>query len=664
MPAAVPARSRTSRLLTVFAACGLTLLSLPVAHAQDPVSSEIEPQPGGVVSLDSRTLGFGEAVPFRGNHDEVTVTVPVPQGLTPTSLDGVVDLPGNVGRAWIDVESAGRSLGRVDLPGAPAQSAPVSIPLAGAELTEQAVAVTLRTTLVPLDGVCPQDWTGRSLTFRDVRAAYSGTPANPTVVADFLPPVLQQLHLYLPGDPGSAESAAAVDLGAAVVAYYGAQPVRVDVRRLPDGQLTPTAADSPFERSVVIRESGTAATELIPAPTGPPALRLTGDERTLLNQSRLITSQVASIAVEARATAGSMDNPPILAPTSTTLRGLGQTNLGSTAHGRVEVALGLDQTRLGRASDTVRVHLQGTYTPLPSTQNGLIAVSAGDRQVASWAAEPSGAIDRWIDVPNDALRRVTTLTVALQTTGATNQCGLEQPVTLSIDPDSEVTSEPSGTPHPGGFESLPQSLLPSVDVAGTVGGFDDTARAVAVVTGLQSLTTVELDPQWVSIDEAVGSESPAILIAADGNLPDGVPLPLSSTEDSTFELTDPGTDGSTTVTFGAPIDFASLQTAFDGTRQVVVAGSTGVPGELDRTLEWLRATPDRWASLNGDILFTAANRDPVELSIPDTAGNASSSGVSTTVGWVLGIAGILLLVGVVIAAAVVMRHRRTRPLPR
>ncbi|MFC9553330.1 hypothetical protein ACFTWF_20990 [Rhodococcus sp. NPDC056960] len=664
MPVAVPFRPPAARLLAVVAACGLAMLSVPLAYAQDPVSSEIEPQPSGTVALGSRSLGFGEAVPFRGNHDEVTITVPVPQGLTPTSLDGVVDLPGNVGRAWIDVESAGRSLGRVELPGAPAANAPVSIPLAGAELTEQAVAVTLRTTLVPLDDICPADWTGRSLNFRDVRAVYRGTPANPTVVADFLPPVLQQLHLYLPGDPSSAESAAAVDLGAAVVAYYGAQPVRVDVRRLPDDQLTPTSVDGPFDRSIVLRENGTAATELIPAPSGAPALRLTGDDRTLLNQSRLITSQVASVAVEARATAGSMDHPPILAPTSTTLRGLGQSNLSSTTHGRVAVALGLDQTRLGRASDTVRVNLQGTYTPLPSTQNGLISVTAGDRQIASWAAEPSGVIDRWIDVPNDALRRVTTLTVALQTTGATNQCGLEQPVTLSIDPNSEVTSEPSGTPHPGGFEALPQSLLPTVDVAGTVGGFDDTARAVAVVTGLQSLTTVELDPNWVSLDEAVDSQKPAIFIAADGNLPDGVPLPLASTENATLELTDPGTEGSTTVTFGAPVDFASLQTAFDGTRQVVVAGSTGVPGELDRTLEWLRAEPDRWAALNGDVLFTAATRDPVELSLPGTGNSPSSSGVSTTVSWVLGVAGILLLAGIVIAAALVVRHRRSRPLPR
>lgn len=41
----------------------------------------------------------------------------------------------------------------MELSGAPAAKAPVSIPPAGTELTNQAVAVTLRTTLVPLDNV-------------------------------------------------------------------------------------------------------------------------------------------------------------------------------------------------------------------------------------------------------------------------------------------------------------------------------------------------------------------------------------------------------------------------------------------------------------------------------------------------------------------------------
>ncbi|AWK74202.1 hypothetical protein CBI38_24255 [Rhodococcus oxybenzonivorans] len=661
MPVAVPARPRVARLVAVLAACGLVLLPMPVAYAQDPVD---QPAPAESVTLGSRALGFGAAVPFQGNQDEVTVTVPVPQGLTPTSLEAVADLPGNVGRAWIDVESADRSLARVDLPGAPAANAPISIPLTGAEITDQAVAVTLRSTLIPIDNFCPEAWASRGLTLRDVTVRYSGAPTDPAVVADFLPPVLQQLVLYIPGDPTETESAAALDLAGAVVAYYGAQPVRVDVRKLPEGLPLLPPSGGPFERSVIIRESGEPATELVPLPGGGSALRLNGDDATLQDQVRLVTSKVAAVAVDARAIAGSMDRPPILAPTSTTLRNLGQTNLVATSSGRAEVAVGLDQSRLGRASGSLRVNLQGSYTPLPDDRSGLLSVTAGEYTLDSWAAEPSGVIDRWIDVPDDALRRVTTLTVALNTTGATNHCGTEQPVTLTIDPDSEVTSEPSKEPNPTGFQALPQSMLPGVDVAGTVGGFDDTARAVAVVTGLQSLTTIPLDPRWVSLDEAIESAKPAILIAADGALPDSVPLPLERTENTTLELTDPSTDESAAVTLGAPIDFASLQTTFDGKRQLVVAGSTGVPGELDRTLEWLHSSPDRWAGLDGDVLFTTADRDPVELSVPDSGSSSTSSGISAALVWVLAVGGALFLAGIVVAVVVLLRSRRSRTAPR
>ncbi|MDV7269242.1 hypothetical protein R4315_32510, partial [Rhodococcus oxybenzonivorans] len=245
---------------------------------------------------------------------------------------------------------------------------------------------------------------------------YSGAPTDPAVVADFLPPVLQQLVLYIPGDPTETESAAALDLAGAVVAYYGAQPVRVDVRKLPDGLPLLPASGGPFERSVIIRESGEPATELVPLPGGGSALRLNGDDATLQDQVRLVTSKVAAVAVDARAIAGSMDRPPILAPTSTTLRNLGQTNLVATSSGRAEVAVGVDQSRLGRASGSLRVNLQGSYTPLPEDRSGLLSVAAGEYTLDSWAAEPSGVIDRWIDVPDDALRRVTTLTVALDTT--------------------------------------------------------------------------------------------------------------------------------------------------------------------------------------------------------------------------------------------------------
>ncbi|QNG20192.1 hypothetical protein G4H71_13440 [Rhodococcus triatomae] len=648
----MPGRFRRSAVAFVAVLAMAMFGGVPASHAQEP-----EPA-AGLVVLGSRALGFGEDVPFRGNHDEVTVTVPVPTGLTPRSLDAVVEMPADVQRGWIDVESDGRTLARIDLPGAPATDAPVSIPLDGATVDRNAVAVTLRITLVPLEAICPQDWFGRSVTLRDTRVVYDGTPTDPTVIADFLPPVLERLDVYVPESPTDAESAAALALSTAIVAYYGAQPVQVRVRPLPGTTTTPTEADGPFERSVVVRETGDAATELVPAPAGPGALVLTGDDRTLMDQARLVTSHVSSVAVDARAIAGAMDRPPQLAPDSTTLGGLGLGTLTARGVGQVQVELTIDQSRLGRASGNLRIHLQGNYSPPPDNQSGLLTVSIGDQVLDSWPADDTGTIDRWIDVPDEDLGRYTTLDVTLQNTGGTNQCGLEQPSTLTIFPQSEVSS--SATPgNPSGFQALPQALLPAVQVAGTVGGFDDTARAVAILTGLQSLTTVSLDPEWVPVDEAVSSGAPAVLVVADGALPEGVNPPLTETDGVTLELASPTADGSTTLTLGSQTNFAALQAWVDNGREVLLAGSTADPAELDRTLRWLAADPDRWAGLSGDVLFTAEGRDPVDLSLPPDSSQQPSESLPGVAVAVLYTAGALAVIGVILAVVAATRPRRS-----
>ncbi len=104
--------------------------------------------------------------------------------------------------------------------------------------------------------------------------------------------------------------------------------------------------------------------------------------------------------------------------------------------------------------------------------------------------------------------------------------------------------------------------------------------------------------------------------------------------------------------------------ARDGERAVLVAAATDVPAELDRTLGWLAAQPQRWAELDGDVLFTTADRDPVELALTDPATESTSQqslGVSTT--WVLVGGGIVLAAGLAAAVIGALRWRRGRPRP-
>ncbi|NLU83332.1 hypothetical protein [Rhodococcus sp. HNM0569] len=621
------------------------VLATPAGHAQPTDSPAPAP---GTTQLGLGTLGLGEDITFRGNQDQVSLAVPVPQGLSPTALTGTVDLPANLARGWIDVVSDDRTLARVELPASPTASGPITIPLTGARIDTNAVVVELRLTLLPLDGICPDDWSGRSVTLHDVAVGYDGTATNPTVVADFLPPVLEQLRVYVPPSPDAAEADGAVEAAAALVAHYGNQHPRVELRPLPaDGR--PDLADSPFSRSVVILRGDEAATELVPVPEGPAALALRGDGDQLTDQVRLLTSNVSALAVDSKATAGSMDAPPELRGDGSTFADLGIGTLTSTSHGRVQVSASINQDRIGHAVRGMRVHLQGNYTPLPASQSGLITVSVGNDVLASWAADASGQIDRWVEIPDADLERNTTLDVTLETTGATTQCGLEQPITLTLLPQSQVRTDPAEGGGTSGFQALPQALEPAFDVAGSEGDFDDLARAVSIVTGLQSITTARLEPTWVPMEEAVSSERPAVLVIADGQIPDGIDLPLDASQDTTLELTYPDDGGRSTVTLGSGAQFASLQTTWDGTRQLVVADATSVPTELDRTLDWLAADPQRWPGLTGDILFTAQGREPVELSLQQQAVPPTDAGTSGVVRAVLVSVAVLVVVGIALA---------------
>jgi hypothetical protein len=263
------------------------------AMAQEPAGIP----PGGDITFRTERLGFGETVQFRGHSDAVTLTVPVPDGMRPASLDTTVQLPVNVARGWIDVDSDLQRLARVELP-AGGDLVPISLPLDAAQVRNNTSIITLRLNLSAVDSICPEDWTDRSVLLRDSVVRYTGGPTEPAVVADFLPPVLEGLELYLPATPSDAESGTALDLATAVTTRYNGRPPAVSVRELPANRIPP-APESAFVRQIVVTEGGEPGAELRDVPGGPPALYLTGEGDALGDQTHILTSAISGFAVAA-----------------------------------------------------------------------------------------------------------------------------------------------------------------------------------------------------------------------------------------------------------------------------------------------------------------------------------------------------------------------------
>lgn len=600
-------------------------------------------------------LGALANLAFYGIQGTENLDIPVPPGLEPVELVAITQLPVNVRSATITVMQEDRTIARVDVPAG--DRAPIVIPLAGAEIVDNAVSVTLRTYLLPVDGYCLDPTNPLRLSAGNV--TFAGVERTPTVVADFLPPVLRQLTIFVDAEPTRAESDAAVRLATAVAAHYGTQNPDVVVAPLAEGQAGPADPSAPLHRHVVIREGPDTGVSLTTG-DGVPALLIAGPPEELANQSRLLTSDLNRLALASKAVAGPLSSTPQLPGDETTLRRMGQPGVNATALSP-QVGMGLDQTRLGRSAHSVRVHLQGSYTPLPEAIGGQLVATIAGETIDRWPADPSGTVDRWVDVPDRLLQRYTSLALRLDISGDTGRCGEFQPLTLTIDGDSPVLSSPADPPVPGGFQSIPQSLMPRTAV-GMDGGFDDTRRAVAIMVGLQRLSALPIDTAVMPVADAVGDRGPAVLISADEWTDERVRLPIAADADGeiTVERADaPGK--TTTLTLDPAVGYGSLQVVHDGTRSLLVATSNDAPEQLDGLLGWLGQNVERWADLDGTALIGAPGRQPVVFATDSEAADDSQAQMSMGRPWWVWAGGAavatLILLGL---GLILMRTRQAR----
>ena len=648
-----------SRRRWVSAPAGLVLV-VATWIAPPPVLAdpEVTPPPAGP-TLSLPDLGSTAPLAFYGAQGTAELTFPVPPGMVPAALRATVEMPVNVRSGTLSVVQRDRTVVRVALPAQNAggeQDEPgeqtVDIPLAGVRVEDNSVTVTMRTYLVPEQGYCLDPTNPLRLTAAAV--SFSGAEAPPGSVADFLPPVLRKLTIAVPATPSQAESDAAVGLAAAVTAHYGQQPTAVSVTSLG----TPLPGPAPFERTVIIRAGEEAGLRLQPVAAQPravPNLQISGSDNELENQVRFLTSDIARLAVSSKAVAGPLKSRPQLAGDVTTLRDLGQPVVSAVALAP-QVSLGLDQTKIGRPVKSVRVRLIGSYTPPPNSVSARLVAIVGGETIATWPVDPAGVIDRWVDVPDRLLQRYTTLGVVLNVAGNTGRCGEFQPLTLTIDGDSVVQSSAAMPPVPAGLQSLPQSLMPRMLIGIGPDAFTDTVRAAAIAVAMQRLSVLPIDTEVTTVEQALRSPAPAVVIAADGWTDSAVRLPVSA-DGGRITLDGVADQGqSTTVTLDPELKFASMQAFYDGRRSLLVATSNAAPDRLDDLLRWMTADPRRFSTLDGVAVIAAPGRQPIVVGAQSGVVGSTAAPGRNPLWWAAAGAGLAAALG----AGWLMVRRRSR----
>lgn len=625
-----------------------------------PAPAPAGPNAGTLMLSD---LGVNSTIKFNGKHNTriATISFPVPKGLAPTSLNATVELPIPMRWGSLTAAQSGRTISRVPLP--VEDRGPMVIPLNGVDINGGWATVTLTMIADPSqdnycwDPLSPARLTNSSVTF-------SGTQLPPATVADFLTPGLRKLTIAVPPKPSGAESNAAVQLAAALSTRYGWQSTDISVVPADGNGSLPDAA--PGERQIILNERPDKGVALQPKP-GWPALLITGQGDELTNQTRLLTDASLPYALSAKAVPGPLVTDQPLATDTITLADLSPGVVGTNSEIeslQPELTITIDQTRWAQPLNGIKVHLIGSYTPMPVDFNGEIVAEIGNDIIDRWAFNPEGSIDRWITIPNHLVNRSIDLNIREHATGDPGNCDDFLNPQLRIDPqETEIQVNRASPPVPPGFRSLPQALGPTVQIGIGPDKLADTIRAAKIMVGLQRTSALPLITNVVDLKEALSGKESAVLISADGWKDKDLTLPFNTdmgkvTINALYESGE-----SATMTLDPGIKTGSLQTIYDGQRSVLVATSNGAPEQLDELLRWLNADPGRWSGLDGRAIISTPFNAPVtvpnrksDLPTDDGGGQHGKLGKDQA-WWVAGAFGALAFLG---ALAILLRTRKTR----
>ena len=577
-----------------------------------------------VIPLDS--LGVGETTTFFGRTAEVPFTIPVPPGTTPEVLTGTFQLPIDFTGGFVELYSGGNLVASFPLEAENA-TAGVEIPLDQVEVAGDSASFTLRA-VMDVEG---EQWCREipELSLLNGSVLYSGEAATPETVADFLPPILSTLSIYVPSDPSQPVQQAALELATSLESVYRASDVDIQILDLPGNRMEPGLPGGSLERQIVFSGTGEPGIELVNGGEESAFLRINGEDGQVGDQARLLADPILNLTSDNQVTASGFPTQTHTFRETATLNELGYSALTAEGVGQPAVYLTLERARFQPFVESADLTLTGAYTPLGEERGGEITVTVGGNVVDRFPADDSGEIDRDITIPGNQLGRYTDIAVAYRTTGDVS-CGTTQPVALTIDGESSITVTETNAPSQAGFQVFPEGLLPTVDVAMSGGTASDLSRAASILTGVQSLSNAPLQPRIVSWDEAVGSSNPTVFIDADGNRMGEIPRHLAMTDTTLTPITrsgggggatgEPGSDdvdSSRQLTMSEDLSAGSLQAVWDAenARMILAASSNQNPVQLDRLLDWLGEDAARWAGLQGDVLVQAGDRAPMEFQV-------------------------------------------------
>jgi hypothetical protein len=616
----------------------------PVASAEPYVS--VVTDPTVTPPINWTQMGLSERLDLIGSNQPVDTAVPVPAGVRPMLLTGLIGSVVNVTDGRIDVfDGRGILLGTFGVP-VDVATLPFAIDISAAQVTDDNAPLSF----VLRDGKPTADSCSQSpsLSLTQLATTFSGPIPNPLTVGDFLPGYLDEIAIQVGSTPTQSQQQAALDLVAALTHMYRPMPVRIEIITS-DG---PPPVVSASRRVIDIRDGGAAGVTVQNPGTPAAMLLVTGTGNELVRQVRLFADRRVGLAQTSSATTLSAREDAAQSTNIKTFGQLGMTGQASVL-GSATMYAGFDVSAFGVGPiSNATVHLKARYTPVTGGEASVLVMS-GSTVVFTHKLDESGVLDVTGDIPPESITSNVGMALELRYLPRQECAPMNDRMTFALDPQSTVAVTP-GTHNRGGFPVLPMAFTPDFDV--TLDSPEHIGYAAQAINLMGQQTTVTLRPHVTTFDAAAGSATGLLAVTSGNQLTKaGMSPPLHPDKPNTV-----GIDGSTDTNVDLNGALGAVQAFTNNGRTVLAVSGEGDWSLVDRTFDYIRARPNRWASLSGDVVATGAAGKTINLTLREGGGLVNEYPGDGWKWWAwltlsLGIAAVIAAVGVA-----VIRRRRIR----
>ncbi len=536
--------------------------------------------------LSLRNIGYRDGVTLFGTADEVTVAIPVNDGVHPVEMRLRVLPTPRMPPGTLVLRQRDHILALRDVTDT---TTAIVLPLDKLVVDQGKATVTLALS-IPGREACQAPLYYRTVLAPESQIAFAGAPTATEAVNGFFQPWVQHVTFYLADQPSLDAAQAALDAAAFVARHYRGMTTVYDIKALPaaGGSLP---EPGPYDRALVWSPSG--PTTVVRPDKGRGTILALAARR---DARQLFTLADGSDAVAAGSfRTGTVDlahNTPDPLRAVRTLSELGFESRTVEGNSLVIASYPVALADFGGAATPTAFRLIARHSVLPANASGSVRIHLNGSLVTSHALDRND-IDMVIGLPPHLLRRDNILEVRFQVTLGEGQCLIGgQLFTATVDNASAFVVD-GGTSQPPGFARFPSSLVPAFSVLLEPRDRFRIELASTVIGAMQQTTHTPLAPA-LARDRA--SATGPLLAVGTSSLAEALNAPLQS---DGFKLRD--RSGKVWDDFTPDGGYGAMQGWDAGGRDILLLHHTKANGQPLANLLRDELAPYGWFGVRGDL---------------------------------------------------------------